>query len=339
MKIKPADVSAFLRKPPATCRVFLIFGADVGLVKLQRDALLKGLGVIADDPFSTTILEQHSILSEPSMLYDALTAQSLMGDAPCVIIRDASNKLTDSVKDIAAHATAYNYLILLAGDLEASGSLRKLCEDAKQTSIATIACYREEGKDLAVTIRTTLQAAGVRADNDAIQLLTTLLGNDRAITQSELDKILLYLGGEKHLTADIVEQCCADNHHAMVSSAVLSWFAGNMTAFLNTTEQLLRSGESVIGLLRIVQYQLVQLISMAEKCASGMNAADVVSNHRPFIHFREKPLYTAILQRWKSPHALLALQPAILSLEEQAKRTGIDTFMLLHQLMMLGAKK
>ncbi len=330
MKLKPNEVN----NPPKSCRAFLIYGADGGLAKLHSQTLLKALKIDVADDFAITKLDFADVQSDPAMLHDALSAMSLMGDAPCVVVRDAGNRLTDILKDIYTASYDFNYLLVMAGELDSKSSLKALFEDEKRKNMAAIACYRVEGASLTAVIRTMLGEARINASPDVCAMLTSMLGNDRAIIQSEIDKISIYMGAERTLTPEIVQKCCADNQHLMLHQAMLELLAGNMLAFVRTTERLMQSGESMVAAMRVLQYHFTTLSGLVEKhLRSGSAPAELVKSNRPFINFTSQPLYVKAMMRWKNPSDLMRLQSKMVALEVQSKTTGVQDFMLMHEML------
>ena len=74
----------------------------------------------------------------------------------------------------------------------------------EEKTIATIACYREEGYALENIIKEKFNAAGLSYNRDVVEIIKQSLGNDRGVTNSEIDKIITYMGDEKQVTSDIV---------------------------------------------------------------------------------------------------------------------------------------
>ena len=335
MKLSSAQITSFIAKPNPSCRAVLIYGADGGLVKMQQQALLKSLKINLEDKFALTQLDCANVLSEPAILYDALNEMSLMMvEPPCVVLRDGSNKLSDILKDIYASDRELNYLIITAGELDNKSSLRALFEDDKRKNMAAIPCYRAEGAALTTVIRAMLQEQKINVSSpDVLSLLTSMLGNDRAIIQSEIEKISIYMGAERNLTPEIVLKCCADSQHLMLNEAMLEWLAGNKLGFLRTLDRLLQSGENMVAALRVLQYLFVNLTALVEKCAKGGNALDIVKGHRPFINFASQPLYVRAINKWKNQADLMRLQHKMLELEVKSKSTGVHDFMIIHELI------
>jgi DNA polymerase-3 subunit delta len=334
MKIATKEIERFLKSPPKGLRAALIYGVDEGMVRLRRDALLSAYGIDRADPFACTELDAHAVEETPATLFEALQAMTLTGQAPCVIVSNAGHKLSDCVKEALTTPTCSNLLVLTAGDL-GKGSLRTLFEEAKRTDSVVIACYRDEGADLATTVRNFLQERGIRAERPAMEALSALLGNDRAVTLRELEKIDLYLGTERTLTEDMVYALLSDNQHLEISDAAVSWLMGDTARFLTLTDRLFRAGEHPVALVRIMLNGVMRLLSMHQHMAEGKSAEAAMLAARPPVFYKEQPKYARALKRFSAPE-LLRLLSTLHGLEADIKRTSTPELLFLQRMTMFA---
>jgi DNA polymerase III subunit delta len=327
MKLKSSEIARFVANPAKAVRAFLIYGADEGLGREYFQTLLKSLKINANDPLNVSNLDAAEVLSEPSIIYDALFATSLMGDEQCVVVRRAGNKLTDIIVDIYSSNTELNYLFLLAGELESRASLVGIAE--KSANMVAIPCYRAEGGALNIVIKETLQSHKLIFDEKIVELMAQMLGNDRAIIRGEIAKIALYMGNERNLTSDIVLKCCGDNQHLMLNETMLQWLSGDLRKFNRNIVRMLQAGESMVAAFRVLQYLSHNICAMVEKHLSGVSIDDAVKFAYPFTL---QPLYKKAIIRFKNPSDLMRLQRHMLQWEALSKTTGMQDFMLLNQL-------
>jgi DNA polymerase III subunit delta len=330
MKVATKDIERFVKSPPKGLRAVLVFGADEGMVRLRRDALLTAYGIDRTDPFASTELDAHAVEETPSLLFEALQAMTLTGQAPCVMVSNAGHKISDTMRDALATPTCSNLLLLTAGDLS-KGTLRTLFEDAKRTNCATIACYRDEGTDLAATLRTVLQEKGIRAERPAMEALTSLLGNDRAVTLRELEKIDLYLGAERNLTEEVVHTLLSDNQHLEISDAAMSWLMGDMARFLTLCDRLFRAGEHPVVVVRFLLNGAMRLLGIHQQLSEGKSPEAAMMAARPPVFYKEQPKYARALKRFSAPE-LLRLISALHGLEAEMKRTSTPELLFLQRL-------
>ncbi len=331
MKVAVRDTPRFIAAPPDSCRAILLYGPDSGLARTQFQALLKVQDIDRQDAFAYTELDMATILETPSRLYEALQSVSLTGQAPCIAVRDATDKLTSILKDALEETPPGNRLLLVAGDLPKRSSLRSLFENAKAKELAAIACYRDEGRDLAQVIRGFLSERGIRCSPDVMPALIALLGNDRAVTLSELEKLDVYLGQERTLDEATVLALLGDNQHVLLGDAALAWLAGDRARFFRLCDQLFQSGESPVALLRVLLNGTQRLLSLHQKMAEGASQDQAMASLRPPVFYKDKPLYGRALQRFDQTK-LLRLLARLQVLEVDVKLSPIPEVLLLQTL-------
>ena len=238
--------------------------------------------------------------------------------------------MTEHVKGALENAACSNLLILTAGDL-AKGSLRTLFEDAKRRECVALPCYRDEGADLASFIRQFLQSRQITYTKPVMDVLTSLLGNDRAVSLSELEKIDLYLGDDRSLTEDIVIHLLSDNQHMALSDAALTWMSGDLPRFMALCDRLFREGEHPVTLVRMVLALAGKLLAIHKQISEGMSAQAALNAARPPVFYKEQPRFLASLKRF-SADQLVQLIGHANQLEASLKRTGLPEMVLMQSL-------
>ena len=285
VKIAARDVSAFVKKPDHF-KTILIFGPDEGLIRDYSKSLVNAVAENPDDPFATTQLEASDIKDEPSKLYEALSAMSLMGDNPIILVRNATDKITKIIKQAGELPECQNQLIVMAGELPARSSLRKLCEQEK--NIAVIACYREEGYALERIIKEKFDAASIKYSRDVIDIIKQSLGNDRGVTTSEIDKIITYMGDETQLTIDIVSELINQNDDKGFDDLCTAVADGNSAKVNHLIERLSSEGVNPIAILRSVGRYFTRLSAAQEFASKGKSPADAMKMVKPPVFYKQQ---------------------------------------------------
>jgi DNA polymerase III subunit delta len=330
VKIAIKELESFFRNPPPAMRAALIYGADGGVVRARRDALLKTLGIQLTDPFTCTELAMDDVEETPSLLFEAMQSISMMGGNMCVMLSGAGHKLTDHVKAALANPACANVLIITAGDL-VTGSLRTLFEDVKRKDCIALPCYRDEGGDLAVIIRQFLQSRQIVCGKGAMEALAASLGNDRAVTMGELEKIDLYLGQDRTLTEEIVFSLLSNNQHMALSDAVLSWFEGDISRCMRLLDRLFREGEHPVAFIRILLITAGRILAIQQKITEGMGVQQAMKYGRPPVFYKEEPRYIRALKRFSTAQ-LLHLIGYANSMEAALKRTATPELVVMQGL-------
>lgn len=294
MKLTKKDIGAFIAKPAASYRAVLLFGPDEGQVGIYRKQALAAILGKAADEMATTRLASDKIVSDPSLLFEALSSMSLLGDISVVVVDNATDKLSTIIKDALSQPGSQNFLILCGGELGSSSSLRVLFERDK--SLAAFACYRDEGADLGRMLESSFREQGIRADRDAINYLAVQLGNDRGVTQQEIEKICLYLGDEKNLTLGDVRSISGGNDTLSMDELCLALGNGQYAAVFSLTQKLIAEGTSGVALLRMAARHFERLKSAKYLMQQGKNADEAMGKLKPPVFWKSQAAFRKQLQ-------------------------------------------
>lgn len=330
MKLTKRDISAFVSRPAAAHRAVLFFGPDEGQVGMYRKQALSSLLLNPSDTMAVTQLTSDKISSEPSLLFEALSAMSLLGDAPVVVIDPATDKISAIVKEALSLPQCQNFLILAAGDLPARSPLRTSFE--KEKNLASYACYRDEGENLARFLEGALRERGIRAERDALHYLATQLGNDRAVTLQEADKISLYLGEEKNLSLRDARLLVGGNDNFTLDDLCMALGNANYTAVFSLSEKLLGEGTNAVAILRAAARHFERLRMARYKIDEGKNPEEAMASLRPPVFYKYKPAFgkqVSTLSEKKVTRALALLQQG----ERAVKSSKDPTAYCLHSLL------
>ncbi|MDP7122793.1 MAG: DNA polymerase III subunit delta, partial [Alphaproteobacteria bacterium] len=249
MKIKPAQIAAFLDKPAAHLRAVLVYGPDGGLVRERVERLARTvLGDDLTDPFRCVTLYAETLAGDPVRLADEAAALSLTGGRRVVFIREAGDSLASVFKAFFSDLVGDSLVIAEAGELPKRSSLRKAFEDCPEA--AALPCYTDEGAGLASVIEETLCDQGVIASRETVVYLSNSLGSDRSITRTELVKLALYVGDKGEVELDDAIACTADSSALSLDDVAYAVGNGDVALLEKSLERVFLEGVSPIQLFR-----------------------------------------------------------------------------------------
>ncbi len=211
-------------------------------------------------------------------------------------VREASDKLTKLLKELIDSSGTFNRLIVEAGDLKASGSLRKFFESSSKA--AAIACYQPETADLERLARGRLVEAGKKLHPDAARFLAERLPRDSLGAEREIEKILLYLGERAECTYDDVTQLIGDGAEAEMDEPVLAAADGNAMEADRLVRKTVASGIAPIALLRTAQYHFKRLAVVLAAMDEGDRLDAAMKKLRPPVFFKVQNRFKAQVGRW-----------------------------------------
>jgi DNA polymerase III subunit delta len=330
LKLTSQRVPAFLRDPGA-CRVVLLHGEDHGMIRDYATTLVKRAAGSLDDPFLVAELARDEV----GRLADEAASLPLTGGRRVVRLRETTDVAADAVARILKSASAA-FVVLEAPGLATRSRLRGLVEAAPDA--AAIACYPEEGRALADTIRTVLNEAGVSIDGDALDWVTDQLGVDRISTRQEAEKLALYVGPGGRVDLYAAMACVGDLAGLSLDDALFAATEGDIRLADRALELAMAEGATPVGMIRAGLMHLQRLHRMRLAMDEGVTAAEAVKAVRPPIFFRRVPACTKALGLWSSV-ALMTAMAALSDAESACKRTGAPDDVLARNAVLALARR
>lgn len=340
MKIPPRSIDAFVKKPDPAIRAILVYGPDHGL--MQERVSLIGKSVVADlnDPFNVAVLRTGQLSEDPARLNDEAFAISMMGGKRLIRIEDAADALTPLLKEYLAKPASDALIVLMATELGARSSLRKLFETAPNA--AALPCYLAEAGNVQSLIRQDIQAAGYAIDGDACAWLAQQLTGDHQMARGEIAKLALYMAstppGTK-ATLDDVQACCGLGGAKSLDDLVYATGGGNPELAMRSFRQMIDEGTPLIIILRSLQNHFRRLHYVHSLMHSGLPMEAAIAQLNPKIFFKWEDMFRSQVNRW-SATALEGLLARLAQLEADCKKTGTpDETLTAQAILSLAARR
>lgn len=319
MKVDTRGIAGFLKRPDPAARAVLIYGPDAGLIKERAEALARTVVDDLTDPFRVVDLSGDAVSGDPARLADEAAAISMTGGRRVVRVRDAGNDTAVAFESFLDHPMGDALIVVEGGELDGRSVLRKLFE--KADNAAAIACYRDEGRDLAAVVRETLQRAKVRAEDDAVAWLIDRLGGDRLVTRGEIEKLALYVGEGKTATLADARALVGDSAEIGFNDLANAAASGDVAALERARAKLDGEGVPAIAQLRAVQRHFTRLHLCAGMVAGGRDEKSAMMALRPPVFWKEEAAFRGQLKRWSVARLGRALG-RLLDAEIQCKSPG-----------------
>ena len=203
MKLAGDRVDRFVARPDPTVDLILLHGDDAGLAGERAGRLARGVVDDPGDPFRVTELEPERLRGDPGLLLEEAQSLSLLGGRRLVRVRRAADLISPAVRLLLAADRLAAVVLLEAGELPGSSSLRKLIEAAPRAM--ALHCRRDEPDAVAALVRRHLAEHGLSIGDEALDHLVANLGADRGLTRQELDKLALYVGDREDRRLDLAD--------------------------------------------------------------------------------------------------------------------------------------
>jgi DNA polymerase-3 subunit delta len=319
VKLPPARIAAFLRRPDPETRAILFYGPDAGLVRERADAVARTVCPDPRDPFRVAELTAAALAADPARLADEAAQISLMGGRRVIRVRDAGDALAPLLGRFLAGTPGDALVVVEAGDLPGRSPLRRAFDDAPHA--AAIGCYPDGARDLAALIRETGAAHNVAISRDAVAFLVEHLGGDRLLTRAELEKLTLYAGDGGRVGLDDARAVIADSAALSLDDALRAASEGDMSALERALSRVFQEGASPVAVIRALLRHLQRLHLLAARVADGVSIDEAIRAARPPVFFKEQDSIRRQLWRWSERGLREALDRAA-EAECRMKQTG-----------------
>ncbi|MDE2182286.1 MAG: DNA polymerase III subunit delta [Alphaproteobacteria bacterium] len=320
MIIKASEADRVAKNPPKGLIAALIFGPDQGLVRERSETLLKTVVDDLADPFRVSDLDEAALAEDPARLADEAAAISMLGGRRVVRVRGAGNALAELFEDFLADPKGDALVVVEAGDLAKSSSLRKVFEGADHA--AAIPCYADSQRDLSDVVRDALRAEGLGIAPEALADAVSRLGSDRGVTRRELEKLALYARGQKQVTLDDVRAAMGDEAEARAEEACDAAGAGDLPRLDLALERLWAADIAPVAVLRQAMGHFQKLALVGAEAALGETIDSAMRKLRPPVHFLRANAFKAQVQKWNEARIGEALE-LLFEAEALCKTTGV----------------
>jgi DNA polymerase-3 subunit delta len=292
--IKSHQADNFVKKPQARIIACLIYGADEGRISENASLLARSWLNKHGDGGEIIRLDERALGENPDLLAVELGSASMFGGRSVVRVAASQRVGAKLIKELLA-LEPQNFLIIEAGNLKPSSPLRKLFE--KGDNLAAIACYADEGRDLARLVDEEMRRHGLALESDARALLIASLGSDRGVSRQELAKLALYAHGQKRVNADDVLAIVGDSSQMAWDNLVNLALAGRSAQALARLDRMLAAGESSSALAIILSRHLLRLYHARVMMDKGADFKKALSRLRPPVHFKQRDAMGEQLRR------------------------------------------
>lgn len=306
MKVEARDAERFTAKPPEKLVAVLIFGPDQGLVRERAERFAKHIVSDLNDPFRVTEISEDALLADPARLSDEAAAISMVGGRRVVRVRDAGNSSAGVFERFLDAPPGDALVIVEAGDLAKSATLRKLFESAD--GAAAVPCYLDSDHTLDDVVRSAMKEAGLSIEPAAVAEAVSRLGSDRGVTRRELEKLALYAQGEKAVTVAHVQAVMGDESELRMDKVCDTAGEGDVVRLDRELTRLWESGASAVAVIRVALGHFQRVLLFRAKANEGASISQLIKDARPPIFFQRQDSFRNQVTRWSVPHLEQALE-------------------------------
>lgn len=319
MKLQGNSAERFAKKPDPACQFALIFGDDEGVVADLANTLIKAWEKA--QPSSVLTLDEDDVKRDPSRLFDALEAVSLLGEGTIIRIRTKGEKLFSLFKEVLALPTdrIAAKLVLQNGALNTRSKLRTAFEAAPNA--AALHLFSDTAADMSDLVRSFLKSRDVEIEEEALSVFVGGLPGHRSLANAEMEKLAVYayqLG--RPVSVNDVRALCETNADESARAAVLMALSGNPQQAQAEMDRVIDAGLSPISLVRMFEMEASRMLEAQALQGEG-GSSNVGMKLKPPVWKSDWPAFQARLRKWPTPR-LTRLVERLHDLELMAKSPG-----------------
>ena len=317
MKLSGKRAESFLQKPDPACWAVLIFSEDEGVASDGARSILSAWGDL-----ELITLDDDSIKRDPALLFDALEAQSLLGDDRAIRIRTNGDKIAALLLEAVGMADQSPgrfaaRMVISSGGLQKRSKLRAGFEAA--SSAAAVQLFEDDAGNIADLVRSALAEAGAKTEPGVIETFTGDLPGHRGLARQEIEKLCLYAYNlDRPISIEDIHKLNSTDIDQALGFAIVSALDGQAQQSMQMLDRVLVTGASPITVLRAIQRESQRLLQAYEL---GGLQGNIGMKLRPPVWQSEWPAFSRRLRNW-SPKRIARIIERVYEAEQQVKTAG-----------------
>jgi DNA polymerase III subunit delta len=231
------DADRYIERPDRAHFLFLVFGADQGLISERSRRLLAAIAPDGAQTQNIIDLAGDAIAQDPLVLVDEAHSIGLF-DGPSREIRVSlgGKSILPALEMIERSPPTSSSIVLIAGELKRDAQIRKWIE--RQPFAASIECSPDDARDIQRLLDAELKRANLSIEPEAREILSEMLGDDRLSTRSEIEKLLLYAKDQNTVTVEHVHDILLDATAVNLDAVLSGTFIGQPNRIIEATSKL-----------------------------------------------------------------------------------------------------
>ena len=276
----------------------LIYGENIGL----KDTLKKKLVSIQKDA-ELINLYQEDISKNKDILSNEIKNISLFTSKKIIIVNQASEKIINDIENFIQRKENVK-IVLFSELLDKKSKLRSLYE--KESELAIIPCYNDNDITLRKLVQLELKDFN-NFNSNMVNMILNYSNQNRKTILNNLEKIKIFFD-KKVLQEDNLETLLnADKNELFenIRDAAIDEDKIKLNSLLN---DFAFSNEDTYFYLNMINFRLIKMLDIVNKKASDQTLEVALSQMRPPIFWKDKPIYLRLLKKWNKEKIIRAIK-------------------------------
>ena len=288
MQIKLNEIKSFKIE---NFNFYLLYGVNSGLIEETINKIFKS-------KFSKNIInfEETEIFNKIDSFKEMIFNKSFFDDDKLIIIKRASDKILDLIKEIIEKKIDNTKIIITSGILEKKSKLRSFFEKDQQT--ITIPFYEDNYQSLSILVQNFLKEKKIKISGENINLIIERSKGDRINLKNELEKISSFCKNNQSIKSEDIAKLTNLAENYSISELIDNCLAKNKRKTLHIFNENNLNSDEVILIFKSFLYKLKRLKKIKEYLSKNKNIDEVLSTIKPPIFWKDKEIIKQQLIYW-----------------------------------------
>ena len=305
---------------------FFLVGDDFGQVIYITEKLLERY--FKDEDRHIEKLEYSALQKNHSLLQNHLQSLQLFSEKKAIIIKNVGDSLKKDVLDIIKNSDNKFLFIMQAENLRKSSKTYKDIESINK--FCFVNCYKLDLYSTINFVETFLRKNNIKCDAEVANIIANSLPDNLLLIKNELEKLVQYLGSEKELTIEIVQNVMSGTKDLVYINLCRAIVFKDKYNLLQQMERI--QDTNFISMIRIIQNYFSKILFVKNKERyenKGVNF--IINNIKPPIFFKEKNIFLYICNKISFEEALKFMEELV-ELELNCKKSfAPNSYFVLNQ--------
>ena len=325
MNVNFKQLDSYLQNNTSHLDFFLV-GDDFGQVIYVTEKLLEKY--FKDEDRHIEKLEHSALQKNHLLLQNHLQSLQLFSEKKAIIIKNVGETIKKDVLDIIKNSDNKFLFIIQAENLRKSSKTYKDIESTNK--FCFINCYKLDLYSTINFIEIFLRKKNIEFNTEVVNIIANSLPDNLLLIKNELEKLVQYLGSEKELTIEIVQNVISGTKDLVYINLCHAIVFKDKRNLLQQMERI--QDINFINMIRIIQnyFSKVLFVKSKEKY-ENKSVNFIINNIKPPIFFKEKNIFLDICNKISFEKALKFMEELV-ELELSCKKSFIpNPYFILNQ--------
>ena len=300
-------------------KFYLLYGKNEGL---KTECINK---ILTRNDGKIFYYDENQIKDKIEPFYDNILSGSLFENKKIILIKRASDKIYDVVKDLIDRNISQIKVIINAGILETRSKLRSLFE--KDKDLICIPTYPDNNETLTKLTSTFLRKENISISQQNINLIVQRCNGDRNNLKNEIEKIKNFIKNKQKISSEEILKLTNLSENFGLSELIDNCLAKNKSKIINILNENNYGTEDCIIILRTFLSKAKRILKLSIELEKNQDLNKTINTAKPPIFWKDKEIIKVQLSKWK-PNKIKELIKNINNVELEIKKNYNNSILI-----------